>query len=120
MNNLMIIEGDEEILDTYVIEEKPQGLGVSIDTDASYYEDFIIKIDSSFICIEDYVIVYLFDNELPYRVGDAQVNFVNTKTNTLIETQDVVPIIFEEYPTFMVEEKEGVISCVKQLLTKAA
>ncbi len=94
-----LVKKDDDILDTYVIVEKPVGLGFCIgdESDLERYENIFFKPEEK----EDYIPFYAFNNDLPYRVADTRVCFFNKKTNEVLITQDTNVVVFADYETIM-------------------
>lgn len=96
----------EEIVDTYVIHEKPVGAGIALGDDAE--EKYEMYLDG-----ESAKIVYVFNNELPYFLGDAEVVLVKNN-GEIIKTQETEVIVFADYPVFLLEN-ESLTNKIKEL-----
>lgn len=94
-------------LDSYAIIEKPCGEGIAIETDASCYECYL---EDYSLKHEDVIVVYHFNNDLPYYFGDANVLFFNKLNNELIKTEETAVIQFSDYPIVLFKEEDTLLS----------
>ena len=53
-----------------------------------------------FTNIEDFKIVYVFNNDLNYSIADVQLFFYQVSKSEIIETTDVYPIMFSEHEVY--------------------
>lgn len=92
---------DDDILDTYVVIERPKGLGFCIgsDDDLESYEGVVFKKEDR----ENLIPIFVFNNELPYSVGDTQVCFYNKDSKETIITNDTNVVIFSNYEVVMLD-----------------
>lgn len=104
-----IVPVEPIIIDADVTIVRPQGAGIAVDEDALNFEDFLKSMDIEFTQIEDYIILYGFNNDLPYYAADCSLNFFNRKTGKVIRTKEIHCIQFSEYKIFMVEGIEDVV-----------
>lgn len=104
----------EDIIDSYVIIEKPLGIGYALGSsdDLEKYVDFYISEDD----LDNSKLLYVFNNDLPYFMADTQV--VILKEGNFIKTNETEVIKFSEYPVFLLEDMSenlqlGVQKCLR-------
>ena len=91
-----LVRKDDDILDTYVVVEKPKGLGFCIgsDDDLDAYEGLFFEKEDR----ENLIPIFVFNNELPYSIGDTQVCFYNKDSKETIFTNDTNVVVFSDFP----------------------
>ncbi len=94
-----LVRKDDDILDTYVVVEKPKGLGFCIgsDDDLDVYEGVFFEKEDR----ENLIPIFVFNNELPYSIGDTQVCFYNKDSKETIFTNDTNVVVFSDYEVVM-------------------
>ena len=94
-----LVRKDDDILDTYVVVEKPKGLGFCIgsDDDLDAYEGVFFEKEDR----ENLIPIFVFNNELPYLIGDTQVCFYNKDSKETIFTNDTNIVVFSDYEVVM-------------------
>ena len=94
-----LVRKDDDILDTYVVVEKPKGLGFCIgsDDDLDAYEGVFFEKEDR----ENLIPIFVFNNELPYLIGDTQVCFYNKDSKETIFTNDTNVVVFSDYEVVM-------------------
>lgn len=97
-----LVRKDDDILDTYVVVEKPKGLGFCIgsDDDLDAYEGVFFEKEDR----ENLVPIFVFNNELPYSIGDTQVCFYNKDSKETIFTNDTNVVLFSDYEVVMLNK----------------
>ena len=97
-----LVRKDDDILDTYVVVEKPKGLGFCIgsDDDLDAYEGVFFEKEDR----ENLIPIFVFNNELPYLIGDTQVCFYNKDSKETIFTNDTNIVVFSDYEVVMLNK----------------
>ena len=97
-----LVRKDDDILDTYVVVEKPKGLGFCIgsDDDLDTYEGVFFEKEDR----ENLIPIFVFNNELPYLIGDTQVCFYNKDSKETIFTNDTNVVVFSDYEVVMLNK----------------
>lgn len=97
-----LVRKDDDILDTYVVVEKPKGLGFCIgsDDDLDAYEGVFFEKEDR----ENLIPIFVFNNELPYSIGDTQVCFYNKDSKETIFTNDTNVVLFSDYEVVMLNK----------------
>lgn len=97
-----LVVKDDDILDTYVVVEKPKGLGFCIgsDDDLDAYEGVFFEKEDR----ENLIPIFVFNNELPYSIGDTQVCFYNKDSKETIFTNDTNVVVFSDYEVVMLNK----------------
>lgn len=97
-----LVRKDDDILDTYVVVEKPKGLGFCIgsDDDLDVYEGVFFEKEDR----ENLIPIFVFNNELPYSIGDTQVCFYNKDSKETIFTNDTNVVVFSDYEVVMLNK----------------
>ena len=97
-----LVRKDDDILDTYVVVEKPKGLGFCIgsDDDLDAYEGVFFEKEDR----ENLIPIFAFNNELPYSIGDTQVCFYNKDSKETIFTNDTNVVVFSDYEVVMLNK----------------
>lgn len=97
-----LVRKDDDILDTYVVVEKPKGLGFCIgsDDDLDAYEGVFFEKEDR----ENLIPIFVFNNELPYLIGDTQVCFYNKDSKETIFTNDTNVVVFSDYEVVMLNK----------------
>ena len=97
-----LVRKDDDILDTYVVVEKPKGLGFCIggDDDLDAYEGVFFEKEDR----ENLIPIFVFNNELPYLIGDTQVCFYNKDSKGTIFTNDTNVVVFSDYEVVMLNK----------------
>lgn len=97
-----LVRKDDDILDTYVVVEKPKGLGFCIgsDDDLDAYEGVFFEKEDR----ENLIPIFVFNNELPYSIGDTQVCFYNKDSKETIFTNDTNVVVFSDYEVVMLNK----------------
>ncbi len=97
-----LVRKDDDILDTYVVVEKPKGLGFCIgsDDDLDAYEGLFFEKEDR----ENLIPIFVFNNELPYLIGDTQVCFYNKDSKETIFTNDTNVVVFSDYEVVMLNK----------------
>lgn len=97
-----LVRKDDDILDTYVVVEKPKGLGFCIgsDDDLDAYEGVFFEKEDR----ENLIPIFVFNNELPYLIGDTQVCFYNKDSKETIFTNDTNVVLFSDYEVVMLNK----------------
>lgn len=97
-----LVRKDDDILDTYVVVEKPKGLGFCIgsDDDLDTYEGVFFEKEDR----ENLIPIFVFNNELPYSIGDTQVCFYNKDSKETIFTNDTNVVVFSDYEVVMLNK----------------
>ena len=97
-----LVRKDDDILDTYVFVEKPKGLCFCIgsDDDLDTYEGVFFEKEDR----ENLIPIFVFNNELPYSIGDTQVCFYNKDSKETIFTNDTNVVVFSDYEVVMLNK----------------
>jgi len=105
-----------EVIDCFLAIDKPVGPGVAIEEDASDFDEFIEKdVDCNFTDIEDYKVLWIFNNDQPYYVGDATLGFLKKSTQEIFMTTDYAPIRFEEHNIIMANDNAALATEIREL-----
>lgn len=97
-----LVRKDDDILDTYVVVEKPIGLGFCIgsDDDLDAYEGVFFEKEDR----ENLIPIFVFNNEFPCLIGDTQVCFYNKDSKETIFTIDTNVVVFSDYEVVMLNK----------------
>lgn len=97
-----LVRKDDDILDTYVVVEKPIGLGFCIgsDDDLDAYEGVFFEQEDR----KNLIPIFVFNNEFPCSIGDTQVCFYNKDSKETIFTIDTNVVVFSDYEVVMLNK----------------
>jgi hypothetical protein len=123
MDVLVVETPQEEIIDVYAIHDKPIGKGVAVGDigDLEHYQNYIesemnsdlINQDGDIVSNHNLEVLFYFNNENNYYSADTLVIIMDKSNGTVHYTTDVVPIRFEDYPVFLINENPGLEEILK-------